>query len=218
MLPGTAVPDAIRRGLGQAARGTGDWCDLYRAPSADTPLSADNRILRLPAAFVALNNPRAAVSYGTAVWQGIFDAAYARPGDYVVGGDGVFYVASMPRLGPVLCVKTNRTVSLLRPAAQVMAGVSRYGGVLAAAPVPLMTAWPASVLTRQRDGGRGALPGDAPGLPGGAGGWEILMPGTPGVLLRPGDLVSDDLGRSGVLSATELTALGWRLFARQAGS
>ncbi len=218
MLSGMHVPDAIRRGLGRAARGAGEWCDLYRAVSADTPIAPGNLVLRLPAAFVAPGNPRAAVGYGAAVWQGIFDAAYVQPGDYVVGSDGVFFVASITRLGPVLCVRTNRTVTLARPAAQTAAGLSRYGGVLAAQTMPLMTAWPASVLMRQRQGGRGTLPGDAPGVTGGAGGWEILMPGTPGVLLRPGDLVTDDLGRNGVLAATELTALGWRLFARQAGT
>jgi hypothetical protein len=218
MLSGVCVPDAIRRGLGQAARGAGEWCDLYRASSAETPIAPANLVLRLPAAFVALNNPRAAVGYGNAVWQGIFDAAYVQPGDYVVGSDGVFFVASITRLGPVMCVKTNRTVTLTRPAAPAMAGLTRYGGVLASQTTPLMTAWPASVLMRQRQGGRGALPGDAPGVTGGAGGWEMLLPGTAGVLLRPGDLVADDLGRSGVLAATELTALGWRLFARQAGT
>ena len=218
MLPGRNVPDAIRRGLGLAARGAGDWCDLYRATSAEMPLAIANRVMRLPAAFVALSNPQAAVSYGVAVWQGIFDAGYALPGDYLVGNDGVFFVASMPRLGPVLCVKANRTVTLERPNPPSLAGLTRYGGVQQAQTTALMTAWPASVLARQRDGGRGALPGDAPGVTGGAGGWEVLMPGTPSVLLRPGDLLRDDLGRTAVLSGTELTALGWRLFARQAGS
>ena len=218
MLSGTCVPDAIRRGLGLAARGAGDWCDLYRAGSAANPIARENRILRLPAAFVAPGSPRAAVGYGAAVWQGIFDAAYVQPGDYLVGEDGVFFVASITRLGPVLCVRTNRTVTIGRPIAPVMAGVSRYGGVTPAATEALITAWPASVLSRQRDGGRGALPADAPGVSGGAGGWEMLLPGVPGILLRPGDLVQDDLGRNAVLSGTELTALGWRLFARQAGS
>ena len=218
MLPGAHVPDAIRRGLGLAARGAGDWCDLYRPRDAGPPITPANRILRLPAAFVAPDSPRAGVSYGQAVWQGIFDAGYVQPGDYIAGQEGVFFVASLTRLGPVLCVRTNRTVTLLRPAAPAAAGLSRYGGVQAKEAVALMTAWPASVLTRQREGGRGALPGDAPGLKGGDGGWEVLMPGVAGVFLRPGDLVNDDLGRVAVLAGTELTELGWRLYARQAGS
>ncbi len=218
MLSGSNVPDMIRRGLGLAARGAGDWCDLYRPAGVDNPLALGNRVLRLPAAFVALENPTAPVSYGAATWQGIFDAAYVQPGDYIVGCEGAFFVASITRLGPVICVRTNRTVTVSRPAAKSAAGLSRYGGVVPPQTVALMSSWPASVLTRQREGGRGALPADAPGVPGGLGGWEVLMPGTPGVLLRPGDLVRDDLGRTAVLAGTELTQLGWRLFARQAGT
>jgi len=218
MLPGAHVPDAIRRGLGLAARGAGDWCDLYRPGGAEMPICAANRIARLPAAFVAPGSPHHGVSYGASVFEGIFDAGYAQPGDYLAGAEGVFFVASLTRLGPVLCVRTNRTVTLARPAGTALAGVARYGGVQAAETVPLMTAWPASVLAHSRDSGRGALPGDAPGLPGGAGGWVVLMPGVEGVFLRPGDLIRDDLGRMAVLSGTELTALGWRLYARQAGT
>jgi hypothetical protein len=218
MLPGTCVPDMIRRGLGSAARGAGDWCDLYRAPDPAAPVRQQNRILRLPAAFVAVGNARAPVGYGQALWLGIFDFAYTRPGDYLVGADGTFFIASMPRLGPVLCVKTNRTVTLTRPAAPAAAGLSRYGGVRPAETTPLMQGWPASGLGERRAGGRGALPGDAPGLPGGAGGWQVLMPGVAGVVLRPGDLATDDLGRTGVLESVELTALGWRLSARQEGT
>jgi hypothetical protein len=216
MLPGAAVPDAIRRGLGRAARGVGDWCDLYRARGAVRPLAAEHRVLRLPAAFVAVNNPKLPVAYGSALWLGIFDAGYAQPGDYLTGADGTFFLASAPRLGPLLCA--NRTVTLARPAAPRAAGVLRYGGVTPAETTKLMTEWPASVLGERRSGGRGALPADAPGLPGGAGGWQVLMPGCAGVLLRPGDLMTDDLGRTAVLESVELTALGWRLFARQAGS
>ncbi len=218
MLPGQAVPDLIRQGLGLAARGAGDWCDLYRPKDSSAPLASGNRILRLPAAFVATHDPTAPVPYGDVLWNGIFDAAYARAGDYLVGYDGLFFIASAPRLGPVLCVKTNRTVTLTRPSGSGVAGLSRYGGVLAAQATPLMSGWPASVLGSRRDGGRGALPGDAQGLPGGAGGWEMLLPQASGVVLRPGDLVSDELGRMAVLSSAELTALGWRLFARQAAS
>jgi hypothetical protein len=219
MLPGEALSDRIRRGLGRAGRGAGAWCDLFRPHGPAHPMAVGNRILRLPAAFVAPRDPTAPVVYGQALWEGIFDAGYTQPGDYLRGPDGLFFIASQPRLGPVLCVKTNRVLTLARPAAQTLAGLNRYGGVQAREATPLMTCWPASVLGSRRDEGRGALPSDAPGVPsGGTGGWEILMPGTPGVLLRMADLATDDFGRAAVLGSTELTALGWRLYARQAGT
>lgn len=217
MLPGRGVPDAIRRGLGLAARAVGDWCDLYRGEHPHAPpIAPGNRVIRLPAAFANTRSFTAPVGYGDALWQGVFDSVYSRAGDYLVGADGTFFVASQPRLGPVLCVKTNRTLTLRRPAGPQQAGINRYMGVQASEAQPLLTGWPASVLT-VLGGGKGALPGDAPGGVGGAGGWLALLPGA-GVTLRPGDLASDDLGRVAVVSASEHTALGWRLHLRQVTS
>ncbi len=128
----------------------------------------------------------------------------------------MFFIASQPRLGPVLCVKANRVLSFSRPVGPAAAGVNRYGGVLSGASAPLLTDWPASVLAT-RIGGRGALPADAPGVDGNAGGWVVLLPAAgPGLVLRPGDLAYDDLGRAGVLGSAELSDLGWRLHVRQA--
>jgi hypothetical protein len=215
-LPGEAVPDLIRSGLGQAAIAVGDWCDLFRPRGLAAPMAAGNRLLRLPAAFASPRGFAVPVGYGDALWEGYFDAAYSLPGDYLSGCDGVLFIASQPRLGPVLCVRTNRTLSLSRPAAPLAGGVNGYVGVQTATATPLLTGWPASVLAAGSSG-RGALPGDAPGLLGGAGGWSVLLPAA-GVTLRPGDLALDDLGRTGVVASAELTALGWRLHVRQAAS
>jgi hypothetical protein len=43
-----------------------------------------------------------------------------------------------------------------------------------------------------------------------------MVPACLGIVLQAGDLMSDDLGRSGVVATTELTDLGWRLSIRQA--
>jgi hypothetical protein len=218
MLPGEGVPDSIRRGLGLAARQVGTWFDLYRPRDAGDPLAPRNRVMRLPAAFVAPRGAEASVRFGSAEWHGVFDAGYTRPGDYLAGVDGVFFVASQPRLGPVLCIRTNCVLTFTRPAVPFAAGLNRYGGIQAQQMQMLLTAWPASALTKLREGGRGALPADAPGVAGNAGGWEVLMPALAGVVLRPGDLVHDDLERTGVVGSAELTALGWRLSVRQATS
>jgi len=44
----------------------------------------------------------------------------------------------------------------------------------------------------------------------------VLLPAPVGVVLAYGDLMSDDLGRSAVITSTELTPLGWRLNAKLA--
>jgi hypothetical protein len=218
MLPGESIPDAIRAGLGLAARAAGDWCDLYRPADTLDPLAPGSRLLRLPAVFVSVQGADKPVRFGESLWQGIFDAGYTRAGDYLRGADGTFFIVSQMRLGPIECVRCNRTLSVARAPGPQLAGLNRYGGVQKQTATPLLRNWPASVLTFSRDSGRGALPGDAPGLPGGAGGWEVLLPVSAEVVLRTGDLLEDDIGRNGVVASTELSALGWRLFVRQAAS
>ena len=216
MPPGAALPDAIRRGLGLAARAVGDWCDLFRPDGPGPALAAGNRILRLPAAFANTRGFAEPVAYGEALWQGVFDAGYTRPGDYLQGGDGTFFIAAQPRLGPVLCVRTNRVLTVSRPAAPALAGMNRYVGVQDATLQTLLSAWPASVLAAGA-GGRGALPGDSPAARAEVGGWAVLLPWGE-TLLRPGDVAQDDLGRTGIVASAELTNLGWRLHVKQAAS
>lgn len=123
-----------------------------------------------------------------------------------------WFVAAQQRLLPVLCVRTNRVVSFGRPAAPGNTGVNVYGGVTTATNAPLLTNWPASVLGAA-GGGRpaGDLPGDSSNPY-----WTVLLPAFPGVILRPSDLMTDELGRNAVVAAAELTELGWRIVAKQA--
>jgi hypothetical protein len=46
--------------------------------------------------------------------------------------------------------------------------------------------------------------------------WNILVPAPSSVLLTPGDMIIDDIGRSAVISGSELTSLGWRIVAKMA--
>jgi hypothetical protein len=212
MMRAERLEDIIRRGLGKAAGVAGQECDAFRPSSSASPLVSTNRFLRLRAAFVQPGATRA-LAYGEAAWEGIFDAAYTRPGDYLVRAwDGaVWFVAAQEKLAPVMCVRAERVVTFARPGAATAAGVNSYGGVTASAAVTLLQDWPASVLT---NGGAGMalakLPGDVR-----PGSWRVLLPAVPGVVLRGGDLMTDDLGQNGVVSAAELSALGWRLTVRQ---
>ena len=103
-------------------------------------------------------------------------------------------------------------VSFARAVAPSTTGVNAYGGVTATTTIPLLTNWPASVMGAAGGGQPEAgLPSDST-VPY----WTVLLPAFPGVVLLPADLLTDDLGRSAVVSAAELTALGWRLTAKQA--
>lgn len=204
--------DLISRGLGSAARAIGLTTDALRPKGARRPLDPANRFLRLPTAFADIDGRFSRpVGYGSALHYGIFDTAYTLAGDYLVRADSVWFVAGQPNLLPALCVRTNRTVSFLRPAAPAASGLNQYGGVDRATLAPLLTDWPASVLGAA--GGHhplSELPSDS-SVPF----WSVLLPAAFGVLLRPADLMQDDLGRTAVVAAAELTELGWRIAVRQ---
>lgn len=204
------LQDRIARGMGAAARHIGQPYDAFRPAPSGSPLAMTNRYLRLPAAFNA-EDPhfKKPTGYGRATWFGIFDSAYTRVGDYLSGPGGIFFIAAQQPLLPSLCVLTNRVLTLSRPATPTAPGLNGYGGVLHSAATPLLTAWPAAVLTAG-SGSPGDLPSDA-NIPS----WTVLLPGT-SAALHAADLVDDDLGRTYVISAAERSALGWRILAKQA--
>lgn len=207
------LEDRIHWGLNVAARATGIDTDAYRANGDSDPLASANRYLRLRATFAPEDGQfRRANAYGAVLWQGIFDAAYTRVGDYLVQGRAVWFIAAQQRLLPTLCVRANRVVNFLRPAPPTRSGVNDYGGVVTATNTPLLTGWPASVLGAS---GRGRPDTDLPtdsSIPY----WTVLLPAIGNTVLRPSDLITDDLGRNAVVAAAELTDLGWRITARQA--
>jgi hypothetical protein len=214
------LQDVIRRAYGRAAFTVGTWCHAYRPTGAADALHPRNRFMKLQAAFLS---PRPdgdrPVGYGMATWWGVFDSGYTRPGDYIVREDTghertpkeVWFIAAQQPFLPALCVRAPRVVSFTRPAATTTSGVADYGGYTSATAGELLTNFPASVLNADILGlDPTDLPSDA--IPES---WQVLVPSPPQVVLANGDLMSDDLGRSGVVSSAELSDLGWRLLVKQ---
>jgi len=206
------LQDTISRALGRAATVAGLWFDAYRPNGVTDLLATRNRFLRLNALLTPdTGDLRRPVGYAHPTWSGIFDTAYTQPGDYLVHPAATWFIAAQQPLLPVLAVKATRVVTFARPAAPQAAGLNTYGGLTTASAVPLTGPWPASVLAAGNGGQDAGLPADAP-----PGSWTVLLPAIAGVVLRNGDLFTDDLARAGVVSSAELTDLGWRLMVKQA--
>jgi hypothetical protein len=203
--------DLIQAGRGRAAIAVGDWHDLHRPRDPFRPLRGGTTRMRMQAFFTP--SEARGLGYGHPLYEGVLDASYTQPGDYLVGPLYTWFVASQQQFLPVLCVKATRTVTVQRMQPRPPAGLGAYGGLQRDAAVPVLTAWPASMVSHGFGMDRVNLPGDAQ-----LGGWSVLLPPLPGIMLRTGDLLTDDLGRAGVVSWAELSDLGWRLFVRQAAS
>ncbi len=153
--------------------------------------------------------------YGDPLWLAIHDTAYTRPGDYLRGPRGTFFIAAQPPLLPTLCVLTNRILRFVRAGGARNPGTNGYGGLEPCRERLLLDGWPASVLNVSMSS-RGS--GDLPGEPGPQR-WTVLLPvlaGPEAVELRTDDVMTDDTGTSAVISAVERSELGWRLVATQA--
>jgi len=212
-MNGHKLQDRLNLGLGLSARYVGQSADAFRPNGPFSPLQSQNRFLRLPAAFVpAKGNDKQTNVYGDVLWHGIFDGSYTRPGDYLVARGARFFVASQAPLLPILCVRANRIVSVIRPNMQSSSANNPYGGYTSGNSMHVMEGWPASVLGENRSGTTGAdLPTDQI-----VAYWNILLPAIDDVVLSPGDFVSDDLRRTAVIACSELTDLGWRISAKMA--
>ncbi|WP_039661539.1 MULTISPECIES: hypothetical protein [Pantoea] len=201
----------VSQGNGKAAKRLGVIARHYRATSPFNPLEAQP-LRQISASFVTDYGYMRAARFGQAIRIGIFDAEGFGAGDMLVSDEGTFYVAAMPLLQPILCVRAERLVSIRRTAqAGNDAGLQDYGGTTVANERLIMSGWPASVLLNR--GGEHSplkLPGETRSA------WHnILLPAFSGVSLHAGDFITDEAGHRFVISGTELTEMGWRLTALQ---
>jgi hypothetical protein len=212
-MNGRKLQDQLYLGLGMTARHIGQLTDAFRPSGPFQPLDTQNRFLRLSANFISSGGKYSRTNaYGDALWYGVFDASYTRPGDYLTMATEAFFIASQAPLLPILCVKTNRTISIKRPNTQSSIASNSYGGYTPGGSTSLMDRWPASVLSQNKSSRSSTdLPTDQTTPY-----WSVLVPSFAGVVFLPGDLITDDLRRTAIISASELTDLGWRISAKMA--
>ncbi|MDI9222141.1 hypothetical protein QMZ30_14645 [Pantoea sp. EA-12] len=203
----------VSMGNGKAAKRLGSIACHYRAQSPFGPLKTEPLQL-LSASFTTDYGYMRAARFGQAARIGIFDATGFEVGDILVSEEeGTLYVAAMPLLQPILCVKAERQITLKRTAAGrasgANGGLQDYGGTTAASETIITSDWPASILlNRSVEHSPLKLPGETRSA------WcSILMPAFGNLHIHTGDFVTDDGGLRYVVIGTELTDMGWRLTA-----
>ncbi|WP_175969627.1 hypothetical protein [Burkholderia sp. BCC0322] len=212
-MDGATLQRKVYQGYGKAAIRVGLPFAQYRPTGSNNPTQGAPLNSALLASFNAEDMKYGrANKYGKPTWYCLADGTQMQVFDYLVGPQRTYFIAAMQPLLPILAVECNRTLNITRPQQQTQFGqVSSYEGTTAANEVPLMATWPASVLQGTKgEKGEIVLPGDVRNA-----WWAILLPSTPSVTLRSGDLIADDIGRRYIISSAELTDLGWRLTAQQ---
>lgn len=203
----------IYRGYAQASQRLGNSFTLSRATTSDMTAAtvvATNFLASFNSEDMTYSKPN---KYGKPTWFALLDGTQTKPGDYLVGSAGTWFIAAQQPLLPILAVQCNRTLTFYRPQTQQQFGaVGTYEGNTVATQTKLANGWGASVLQGTKgERNEVSLPGDVR-MPW----WIILVPNMPGVTLRSGDLIDDDIARRYVISSAEQTDLGWRITAQQA--
>lgn len=155
----------------------------------------------------------AAPQPGKAAWYAWFDPSQTQPGDYLVGDFGTFFINSQYLPAPIALTWCNSTINLYRPIENDAPGVQGYAGN-ADVNGMILSSWPVSILqNNRREAGATNLPGDAK-----MGYFDILLPLSITGMPQQADII-DEVGgqaRQFIVSASELSPIGWRVTAIQA--
>lgn len=214
-MDGATLQAKIYAGRGKAAAKIGLTCNAFRPFLGQDPMR--NQVGSLP---VALNsgdrtyqNPN---EPGDPIWYGDFDGTKVQVGDYLqrVSDGGIWYVAALQPLLPILLIECNRRVRVSRLQQPVAAGVVGYGGVTEGTEVDVIGApsqlWPASILFGGKIEKQATTPMTAK-----MSGFRILLPTSVTVPVQAGDFITDDLGNRYIVDGAEGSDSLWRINAQQ---
>lgn len=217
-MDGASINAKIYAGRAKVALRLGLDCNVFRPLSAAAPLG--NQVATTKAAFNnGDNNYRNPNLPGDSIWFADLDGRITQPGDYLVrGSDGcLFYIADQQYLLPIIAIKCNRTVVASRQQPVASVGAVGYGGNLPTQEIAVLGApgagWPASILLM---GGNQPSEGFGAGVKEAR--WRVMLPFSVPVLLKSGDIITDDLGKRYVAEGLEKTDFGWRIDAHEVHS
>jgi hypothetical protein len=223
-MDAATLQQRIYGGYAKAALRTGSAFTVYRpsgTSAAADPLVPGNIVTTLPASFNAEDMRYARPNvYGRATWYCLTDGTQVEAGDYLVNGGGIFFLAALQPLLPILAVQCNRAVRIGRMPPANGAGFVGYAGVVESQQQDALgsagpggafgSGWPASILMAGKSDSDAVLPSSVK-----QGGVTILLPPSVPLTIVQSDLLQDDLGREFTITSAESTDLGWRIQATE---
>lgn len=210
------INQKIYAGSGKAALRIGYDYDVYRPAHAADPLT--NKVETLKVGFNSGDNKYLKPNMpGDMFWFADMDGRYVAPGDYLVRGQDIRFVAAMQSLLPIIVIECNAKVYITRQAAEENVGAVGYGGLTDAKQVAVVGAsespWPAAIVFGGRSNPSAELPASVKNA-----GWRVYLP--PSVpaecVIKAGDIITDDLGRRYTIEGAEKSETGWRINAQEA--
>jgi hypothetical protein len=208
----------VSRGYAIAASKLGLPFSVYRATGPMDPVSRDNLMGSLPAAFSVNGDFTKPPGFKDPSWRAYVDGSQTMPGDYLVEVEPTqtgqsprtFYILSQAPLSPISAVMCHNVMSFARPSAPAkdVSGYSQPGPA-----TPILTNWPCSfVIGTKGERSESGLPRDSRNP------WYAATLPDVGTEIRTDDVCTDELGHRYLVSAAERSDLGWRLSLQYVGA
>jgi hypothetical protein len=209
----------VSRGYAIAASKLGLPFSVYRATGPMDPVSRDNLMGSLPAAFSAQNadfsRPPGFKDNG---WRAYVDSSQTQAGDYLVevvptqtGAEPrTFYILSQQPLSPISAAMCHATMSFARPGTPIKdaSGYSTPGPA-----ATILANWPCSLVAGTKgEKSDSGLVRDTRNP------WYAVTLPDVGVEIRTDDIATDALGHRYLVSSAERSDLGWRLSIQYVGA
>lgn len=205
----------IYTGYAKAAKKLGLVYSIYRPSSDNAPLDGANFIDNTYACFTIHGsndfNFGKPSDYKSPLFHALIDGAKISPGYYITRDDATFFIATMPRLTPILAVLCNRVVAVSRKKPDEGLGFQpTFNATDPAKDTVLAVDWPVSLLK----GARGIREQESQNTVG-EGAFEMILPPSFTIALFPGDTVNDDMQNKFVVQGAEYTDNGVRCSLQQ---
>jgi hypothetical protein len=216
----TRVQGKVFKGYAKAASELGASYNVYRSTTGLTPIAIGNLVATVPVSASVEWTYLKANKYGNCVWQLLIDGRIVKVGDYLVETSTInsilpstFFVMAKQELLPMLGVKCDRTVTITEPNINMSKGPTEYGGYTKDDVTTVMQACPCAFLTAGKgEEAVAKLPTDAK-LPM----FFCFLPFLGSVQIKTGHIITDQTNTDYIVTANELTELGWRLSIRKRG-
>lgn len=219
MVDFARVQNRIYYGYGKAAIRLGTTHDIYRSATGIDPLQPSNffgsQLISVDQDLTYVKTRK----YGDLLWQFLpFNGLLLQNYDFFLNSDVTYYITDIvptDRLSPPQCMECNAVVSVTIPINNLVPGVNDYQQYNPLAGTILISNCPCAILEHGRTAEISLKLPTSVKLPY----YEVYLPDFDGVVIKPGYIVTDNIGRRMAVISAERTRryAGFRLIAGQLG-
>jgi hypothetical protein len=156
MVSQALIQAKVNIGFAHGANAIGASYAQYRCSTFDSPIQAAFQVGAVMVAFDVAANFKfiSPVKTDTDTYYGLMDLTNVRPGDYLVGPQGTFFVSYIEPLKPPICIRCPYLISIRQNSLIARAGIQPMREFNGLQDVTLSSGIPMSLTLEEKSRGR----------------------------------------------------------------